>query len=144
MAQMDQSSESPSTARLRPSSIPAGSERVNPALAQFVQFDDLIRETRAIRRLLEAQVPIGKTFEIEATVTTSTWERILLVRPVFAMTIVNDGPGVVDWNLGGDYTPSTLNAGEDDRVSYNNPVIVEVWIRLAAGAAGAIRLKCAF
>lgn len=78
-----------------------GAEVVNPAIATFIQLDDIRLALERLTTLMAAQVPEGVLNELVFSVAGGAQSYVRTDRPWFSFTITNDGPGTIYFNVNG-------------------------------------------
>lgn len=128
----------------QPSRLPAGSERVDPALFQAVLLDDLNRGIARLISLAEDQREAGYVWNKEPT-TISGQSTVIpdedgrFIR-LFSVVITNDGAGSVDCAINNMLAWSRIEADDVFRVSFNHAVIAQIFLKPVDGSTPSVRL----
>lgn len=150
MAKTEESLQSQSTGKLVPvrgRSLPSSSVRVNPALVQFVQLDDLNLQLGHLIRLMKLQLEQGyiwnyPAFSVASMVEIKVSEGYYPIQ-LFSLLVSNDGPNDVFCHINDTHhIPSEVKNGEVFRTSFARGVIRTIYlIPTVAGTSATIRLS---
>lgn len=117
-----------------------GAEVVDPAMAGFIQQDEMLRELIAIRRIAELQIPKGKVASKVFSITSGGIDSISdLDSPWFGVTITNDGPGTVTYQVNNSQQIE-IRSGETRNIDMGFPVLHYFIFRAASGVTASGRL----
>jgi len=138
---LDTSKRSLSTGRPKPArELGESRERIPADLFQALLLDDLLHSVRELTALIQSQIERG--FLVQAALNATLLPQdVEFNSPLFSISITNDGPGVLEFNIFPSSTrPSTLLAGEIANISFSTAKILMVRIRGIAGATPAVRI----
>lgn len=126
-----------------PANQPSTEEmRVSKSPFEIILLDDIGSLLHQILEIEQARIPEGLIDSLQVPIISTDFDMIEVPKPWFSFSIVNDGPGNVEFCVNSvRRRPTIINAGESDRFDFGKALVEYLYLRLTAAGTATVRLN---